>query len=92
MQQGAEKISGVRPRQSTLFNFIFFETNVAHPHTIYSYSYSFLFQALKALACFRMNRIEECLPLCDEVLANKPTDLEVLTAMMHVLRALGRRK
>ena len=48
-------------------------------------------QALKALAHVRMNKIEESLPLCDEILASKPTDLETLNAMMHVLRALGRR-
>ncbi|KAH8116753.1 actin cytoskeleton organization protein [Phellopilus nigrolimitatus] len=47
-------------------------------------------QALKALAIVRMNRIEECLPICDEVLASKPTDLETLNVMMLVLRALGR--
>ncbi|KAI5121380.1 hypothetical protein M0805_001193 [Coniferiporia weirii] len=49
-----------------------------------------LVKALKALAIVRMNKIEECLPLCDEVLANKPTDLDTLNAMMHVLRTLGR--
>lgn len=38
-----------------------------------------------------MNKVEETLPLCDEILALKPTDLETLNAMMHVLRALGRR-
>ena len=48
-------------------------------------------QALKALAHVRMNKIEESLPLCDEILASKPTDLETLNAMMHVLRGLGRR-
>lgn len=38
-----------------------------------------------------MNKVDEALPLCDEVLAAKPTDLETLSAMMHVLRHLGRR-
>ncbi|OCB92030.1 actin cytoskeleton organization protein [Sanghuangporus baumii] len=47
-------------------------------------------QALKALAIVRMNKIEECLPICDEVLASKPTDLDTLNVMMLVLRALGR--
>ena len=49
-------------------------------------------QALKALAHVRMNKIEECLPICDEVLANKPADLDTLNVMMLVLRALGRRE
>lgn len=49
-------------------------------------------QALKALAIVRMNKIEECLPICDEVLANKPADLDTLNVMMLVLRALGRRE
>ena len=39
-----------------------------------------------------MNKIEESLPICDEVLASKPTDLDTLNVMMLVLRALGRRK
>ncbi|KLO04672.1 actin cytoskeleton organization protein [Schizopora paradoxa] len=47
-------------------------------------------KALKALAIVRMSKVEESLPLCDEVLASKPTDLETLGIMMHVLRALGR--
>ena len=51
-----------------------------------------LVKALKALAFVRMNKIEESLPLCDEVLAAKPADLDTLNAMMHVLRALGRRE
>ncbi|TDL21521.1 actin cytoskeleton organization protein [Rickenella mellea] len=49
-----------------------------------------LVKALKALAVVRTNKIEESLPICDEVLASKPTDLDTLNAMMHVLRALGR--
>ena len=39
-----------------------------------------------------MNKIEESLPICDEVLASKPTDLDTLNVMMLVLRELGRRK
>lgn len=48
-------------------------------------------QALKALALVRMGKVEESLPLCDEVLGAKPTDLETLNVMMNVLRGLGRR-
>jgi len=48
-------------------------------------------QALKALALVRSQKVEECLVLCDEVLESKPTHEAVLTAMMHVLRGLGRR-
>ncbi|CAL1704660.1 unnamed protein product [Somion occarium] len=46
--------------------------------------------ALKALALVRLQKVEESLLLADEVLAKKPTDDGVLTAMMHVLRGLGR--
>ena len=49
-------------------------------------------QALKALALVRSQKVEEALLLCDEVLAAKPSDDPTLTAMMHVLRGLGRRK
>lgn len=49
-------------------------------------------QALKALALVRSQKVEESLVLCDEILASKPTDDGVLSAMMHVLRGLGRRK
>jgi N-terminal acetyltransferase B complex non-catalytic subunit len=48
-------------------------------------------QALKALALVRSQKVEESLILCDGVLASKPTEDSVLTAMMHVLRGLGRR-
>jgi len=48
-------------------------------------------QALKALALVRSQKVEESLVLCDEVLESKPTNEAVLTAMMHVLRGLGRR-
>ncbi|KAL0581537.1 mitochondrial distribution and morphology [Marasmius crinis-equi] len=51
-----------------------------------------LVKALKALALVRSQKVEESLVLCDEVLASKPTDDSVLTAMMHVLRGLGRHK
>ncbi|TFY83713.1 hypothetical protein EWM64_g296 [Hericium alpestre] len=49
-----------------------------------------LLKALKALALVRCQKVEESLALCDEVLASKPTDDPTLTAMMHVLRGLGR--
>lgn len=48
-------------------------------------------KALKALALLRSQKIEETLALCDEILASKPTDDGTLSAMMHVLRGLGRR-
>jgi len=51
-----------------------------------------LVKALKALALVRSQKIEESLALCDEVLESRPTDDAVLTAMMHVLRGLGRNK
>ncbi|KAK0463946.1 actin cytoskeleton organization protein [Desarmillaria tabescens] len=51
-----------------------------------------LVKALKALALVRSQKVEESLVLCDEVLAGKPTDDGVLTAMMHVLRGLGRHR
>ncbi|RXW20882.1 hypothetical protein EST38_g4951 [Candolleomyces aberdarensis] len=49
-----------------------------------------LVKALKALALVRQQKIEESLALCDEVLATKPSEDAILTAMMHVLRGLGR--
>ncbi|KAJ7685258.1 actin cytoskeleton organization protein [Mycena polygramma] len=51
-----------------------------------------LVKTLKALALVRSQKVEESLFLCDEVLAAKPTNDAVLTAMMHVLRGLGRHK
>lgn len=51
-----------------------------------------VYQALKALALVRSQKVEESLILCDEVLACKPTDDATLSAMMHVLRGLGRRE
>ncbi|KAJ7097819.1 actin cytoskeleton organization protein [Mycena belliarum] len=51
-----------------------------------------LIKALKALALVRSQKVEESLVLCDEVLAGKPTNDAVLTALMHVLRGLGRHK
>ncbi|KAF8921223.1 N-acetyltransferase B complex non catalytic subunit-domain-containing protein [Mucidula mucida] len=51
-----------------------------------------LVKALKALALVRSQKVEESLVLCDEILASKPTDDGVLSAMMHVLRGLGRHK
>ncbi|KAI0362109.1 actin cytoskeleton organization protein [Trametes cingulata] len=49
-----------------------------------------LVKSLKALALVRSQKVEEALLLCDEVLAAKPVDDPTLTAMMHVLRGLGR--
>ncbi|TRM56244.1 N-acetyltransferase B complex non catalytic subunit-domain-containing protein [Schizophyllum amplum] len=49
-----------------------------------------LVKALKSLALVRSQKVEESLALCDEVLASKPTEDATLTAMMHVLRGLGR--
>lgn len=46
---------------------------------------------MKALALVRSQKVEESLVLCDEILESKPTNEAVLTAMMHVLRGLGRR-
>ncbi|PFH54291.1 hypothetical protein AMATHDRAFT_38233 [Amanita thiersii Skay4041] len=56
------------------------------------YPKSDLIKALKALALVRSQKVEESLVLCDEVLESKPTNDGVLTAMMHVLRGLGRQK
>ncbi|TBU65814.1 N-acetyltransferase B complex non catalytic subunit-domain-containing protein [Dichomitus squalens] len=53
-------------------------------------SNNLLVKALKALALVRSQKVEEALILCDEVLASKPVDDPTLTAMMHVLRGLGR--
>ncbi|CCM04607.1 uncharacterized protein FIBRA_06789 [Fibroporia radiculosa] len=49
-----------------------------------------LIKALKALALVRSQKVEESLVLCDEVLATRPIDESTLSAMMHVLRSLGR--
>ncbi|KAJ7063373.1 actin cytoskeleton organization protein [Mycena amicta] len=51
-----------------------------------------LVKALLALALVRSQKVEEALAHCDDVLAAKPTNDGVLTAMMHVLRGLGRQK
>lgn len=47
-------------------------------------------QSLKALALVRSQKVEESLALCDEVLAVKPLDDPTISAMMHVLKGLGR--
>ncbi|VDB83056.1 unnamed protein product [Peniophora sp. CBMAI 1063] len=49
-----------------------------------------LVKALKALALVRMQKVEEPMALCDEVLAAKPTDEGALSAMSITLRTLGR--
>ncbi|KAF8447742.1 actin cytoskeleton organization protein [Boletus edulis BED1] len=46
--------------------------------------------SLKALALVRSQKVEESLALCDEVLAVKPLDDATISAMMHVLKGLGR--
>ncbi|KAF7304820.1 Actin cytoskeleton organization protein [Mycena kentingensis (nom. inval.)] len=51
-----------------------------------------LTKALLSLALIRSQKVEEALVHCDEVLASKPTNDAVLTAMMHVLRGLGRQR
>ncbi|KAH0827176.1 N-acetyltransferase B complex non catalytic subunit-domain-containing protein [Lanmaoa asiatica] len=48
------------------------------------------FDSLKALALVRSQKVEESLALCDEVLAVKPLDDATISAMMHVLKGLGR--
>ena len=40
----------------------------------------------------RSQKVEESLALCDEVLAVKPLDDATISAMMHVLKGLGRSK
>ncbi|KAH9946109.1 N-acetyltransferase B complex non catalytic subunit-domain-containing protein [Epithele typhae] len=49
-----------------------------------------LVKALKTLALVRSQKVEEALIFCDEILASKPSDDATLSAMMHVLRGLGR--
>ncbi|KAI0322196.1 N-acetyltransferase B complex non catalytic subunit-domain-containing protein [Amylostereum chailletii] len=51
-----------------------------------------LLKALKALALVRSQKVEEAIALTDEVLASRPSEDSTLTAMMHVLRHLGRNK
>ncbi|KAG8217714.1 N-acetyltransferase B complex non catalytic subunit-domain-containing protein [Butyriboletus roseoflavus] len=46
--------------------------------------------SLKALALVRSQKVEESLALCDEVLAVKSLDDPTISAMMHVLKGLGR--
>ncbi|EIW85127.1 actin cytoskeleton organization protein [Coniophora puteana RWD-64-598 SS2] len=54
------------------------------------YPNNLLLKALKSLGLVRSQKIEEALPLLEEVLAAKTTDDATLTALMHVLRLLGR--
>ncbi|KAI6036277.1 N-acetyltransferase B complex non catalytic subunit-domain-containing protein [Pisolithus microcarpus] len=54
------------------------------------YPNSLLAKALKALALVRLQKVEESLALCDEILAVKPLDEPTMSAMMHVLKGLGR--
>ncbi|KZP19497.1 hypothetical protein FIBSPDRAFT_920120 [Athelia psychrophila] len=49
-----------------------------------------LIKALKALALVRLQRAEDAITVCDEVLADNTTDDATLSAMQHVLRGLGR--
>ncbi|KAG6336410.1 hypothetical protein ID866_2683 [Astraeus odoratus] len=54
------------------------------------YPNNLLCKALKALALVRSQKVEESLALCDEILAAKPLDEPTISAMMHVLKGLGR--
>lgn len=54
------------------------------------YPTNILAKALKALALVRLQKVEESLALCDEILAAKPLDEPTMSAMMHVLKGLGR--
>ncbi|KAF9227685.1 hypothetical protein BS17DRAFT_774157 [Gyrodon lividus] len=54
------------------------------------YPNNLLVKSLKALALVRSQKVEESLALCDEVLASKPLDDATISAMMHVLKGLGR--
>jgi N-terminal acetyltransferase B complex non-catalytic subunit len=54
------------------------------------YPSNLLVKSLKALALVRSQKVEESLALCDEVLAVKPLDDATISAMMHVLKGLGR--
>ncbi|KAI6160023.1 N-acetyltransferase B complex non catalytic subunit-domain-containing protein [Pisolithus thermaeus] len=54
------------------------------------YPNNLLAKALKALALVRVQKVEESLALCDEILATKPLDEPTMSAMMHVLKGLGR--
>ncbi|KAH7889369.1 N-acetyltransferase B complex non catalytic subunit-domain-containing protein [Phlebopus sp. FC_14] len=54
------------------------------------YPNNLLLKSLKALALVRSQKVEESLALCDEVLAAKSLDDATLSAMMHVLKALGK--
>ncbi|KIJ16949.1 hypothetical protein PAXINDRAFT_168389 [Paxillus involutus ATCC 200175] len=54
------------------------------------YPNNLLVKSLKALALVRSQKVEESLALCDEVLAAKPLDDATISAMMHVLKGLGR--
>ena len=46
---------------------------------------------MKALALGRNGKLDEANTICNELLASKPTDEIVLSALSHVLRAIGRR-
>ncbi|KAN0077095.1 N-acetyltransferase B complex (NatB) non catalytic subunit domain containing protein [Tylopilus felleus] len=54
------------------------------------YPNNLLVKSLKALALVRSQKVEESLALCDEVLAVKSLDDATISAMMHVLKGLGR--
>jgi hypothetical protein len=78
MQQTSKEASEERVDKSTRLCMSFNDT------------FTYIAQALKALALVRSQKVEESLLLCDEVLESRPTNDAVLTAMMHVLRGLGR--
>ncbi|KAL4067946.1 N-acetyltransferase B complex non catalytic subunit-domain-containing protein [Scleroderma yunnanense] len=54
------------------------------------YPNNILCKALKALALVRLQKVEESLLLSDEILSLKPLDEPTISAMMHVLKGLGR--
>ncbi|KIJ69304.1 hypothetical protein HYDPIDRAFT_105904 [Hydnomerulius pinastri MD-312] len=54
------------------------------------YPTNLLLKSLKALALVRSQKVEESLALCDEVLTVKQLGEGTISAMMHVLKALGR--
>lgn len=54
------------------------------------YPNNLLCKTLKALALVRLQKVEESLVLCDDILSAKPLDEPTISAMMHVLKGLGR--
>lgn len=48
------------------------------------------YKALKALALLRLQKIDECLAIVEQILPTKPVEDGIVTALMHTLRGLGR--